>query len=249
MRTYNFRRSFILLVVAGVYVAINAIGIYSIRTLSEIKNYLPLLLSSTAVIISLTSAFKNEIFPLILKANVGDILLASRKGKSSAEDFILVARFLNFGYVDTEIENVFARLVDPNGIKRIYHAQIEIDEPLFESIRKKGLPNVREGNEHQLFSFSVNSKSSIQKYIPFHYESKEDFLNWIPGEYRFELHVKVWQIDKLLEVAHFYHHFDLEEINTFELQGSYLIRSRISPLIERQLNILEDKTKLMGKKY
>lgn len=239
MRTYNFRRSFILLVVAGILVTIN---VYLIRTLSEIKNYLPLLLSSTAVIISLTSAFKNEIFPLILKAKVGDVLLVSRKGKPSAEDFILVVSFLNFGYVDTEIENVFVRLVDPNGIKRIYHTQVEIDEPLFESIRKKGFPNGREGNEHQLFSFSVNSKSSIQKYIPFHYESKEYLLNWIPGEYRFELHVKVWQIDKLQEVAHFYHHFDLEGINTFGMQGSYLIRSRISPLIERQLNILEDKT-------
>ncbi len=95
----------------------------------KLEEFLPLILSVLAIVISVFSAFKNEIFPFNITTVAGDniTIISTDAPQKNSPPIILPISFINEGYGSGIIELVTLTIIDEKGTKQIYSLIAEVD--------------------------------------------------------------------------------------------------------------------------
>jgi hypothetical protein len=149
-----------------------------------------LFIASLALIVSIVSAFKNQIFPFQLETLTDSIILAAPSAPShNSLALIIPITFLNKGHGSGVIEGLTIKIECCNRIK-IYTPSAEIDYKKFiQSKRRLDAENILNTS----ISFPLSGESSVQKYILFIQEEnsqKYPFSYWEENNYTFNFYIK-----------------------------------------------------------
>lgn len=165
---------------------------------------LPTVISVLALLISLISAFKNELLPFELKVLAGDVLVAAPTSPSHASlPLVFPISFLNTGYAGGIVEAIAIKVIDDQGNVKLYTPIAEIDFMQFIQGRRQ----LHADNIAGTFSaFPIHAKQSLKKHILFSQEEKSakyPFNQWKPGKHKFELYLKASQWRKPKKLSQF----------------------------------------------
>jgi hypothetical protein len=188
------------------------------------------LISFSALVFSVMTAFKHEIFPFNLNLLADEIILAPptlQSHNSLAIIFPLV--FINNGNGSAVVEQLFIKIKEKNSIK-IYTPIVEIDFRKFLTGSRKLHAESLIGSFMQ---FPMGGKESIQKYILFSQEENSaiyPFNNWTKGSYTFEIYVKNTSQKNPVLYVKFKHFISEKCLNEYE-QGNCISLSSSHEII------------------
>jgi hypothetical protein len=192
--------------------------------------------SSTALLISIFSAFKNDLFPFHLKVLAGDLILLESQ-QSPSVDLILPVTFINLGYADGVVESIFLKVTDNKGRIKRYTSLEELDDKLIYQIvyQSKSSETVV---INRFLDFPIPGKQSLKKNISFAWSSNSDFTDWEVNSYTFELYLKLEQDKKWKKFAEFKHELDCKTHSSYLEQKSLYISRLLEPSIIKQVDKL-----------
>jgi hypothetical protein len=199
----------------------------------EVKDYVTVSISISALIVAFISNFKSEVFDFELKILSGSVLLLPIVLRGNY--MILPITFVNKGYADGFIEMIVVK-VTRNYQKRIYTSSDDHNEESYNALLR-----FEEKDDKQTsipFSgFPLSSKQSLKKYIGFGIESTE-FSEWQEGNYRFELFIKMSQCNKFKQFSKFEHSIEAEKITWFNRGKPVYLQSPLEMALSKQIEEL-----------
>jgi hypothetical protein len=203
----------------------------------NLRTFLPLVVSIFAIVGSIVSLFREELFPFRLRVFAGDIIFLNNPSNPIV-DLVLILTFINLGYVDGVIEYVALKVTNSKEQKKLYIACNEIDNrSVFNLVRQ---PQLQISNT-VLFPFSafpLQSRQSIKKHLAFAWSSTSEFTNWEVEHYKFEVYLKLSHWNKLKKVSEFTHDMSFSDFKTYASQESYYMAGVLERSIIKQVNQL-----------
>lgn len=165
------------------------------------SNWVSALIALAAVLISLVSAFANEIFPFRLSLRADEVIFAPPSAPShDSPALILPLVFINEGNGSGVVEALSMK-IENNGVSKIYTPIAEIDFGRYLTGKRK----LHAENMLGTFSsFTLGSKESVKKHILFSQEehsTKYPFSKWSEGQHTFRVYVKSSRAKKPVELA------------------------------------------------
>ena len=169
------------------YLLLFATLIYSLTIIFVSKEFF---ISLLALIISIISAFRNQIFPFQLETSFDTIVVGTTSGQShDSLVLMLPIIFLNRAHGHGFIENLTIKVECGNSAK-IYTPLFEIDFEKFIQFKR----TFHAENISDFFMpFPLSGQCSIQKYILFSQvedSKKYPFSSWDEGNYKFSIFLK-----------------------------------------------------------
>lgn len=193
-----------------------------------------------ALIVSIASNFKNDLFPFQLKILAGNIWLYQPDRKISGTIFILEIFFVNQGYADGIIKAIVLKLIDAQGREKLYSTIDEMDATLVREITFDTKPGAERKGSHDFFGpFPVHSKQSLKKFISFELrEEDSQTLEWLDGSYKFEIYIASSEWESWKKVFEFEHRIDSEILTVCQRQTSFRLPGGWSPQLTKDLKNL-----------
>lgn len=167
------------------------------------NSWISAVIALAALLVSLVSAFKDEIFPFQLSVLTDEVIFAPPtlpSHDSAALIFPLV--FMNEGNGSGVVEALSIK-IEGNNSTKIYTPIAEIDFGKYITGKRKLHAESMLGS---FGSFPLHSKESIQKHILFSQEGKSEkypFNTWDEGDYTFKIYIKHSQQANPVECAKF----------------------------------------------
>jgi hypothetical protein len=157
---------------------------------AAMSHYLTAFIALAALVVSVLSAFKEDVFPFRPRALFGEVILAGHGPSAPDSPTLLVPIvFVNEGYGAGVIEGLTFKVVS-GATTKIYMPVLEIDVPKFWS----GKRAIHAENILGTFnSFPIGSRQVISKSVTFIQvpdSPRYPFSNWAEGEYEFHLYMK-----------------------------------------------------------
>ena len=170
----------VVLTISGLLAATNAV----------MSQYLTAFISMAALVVSVVSAFKDDIFPFKPRILFGEVVLTRHPGiPGNTPTILLPLAFVNVGHGAGVIEGLTLKIESDETVK-IYTPVLEVDYQKFFSC--KGTL----GDENILGAFNLfplGSRETLKKSIAFTQEAKSTrypFSEWSPGPHVFRLYLK-----------------------------------------------------------
>lgn len=148
------------------------------------------LISLSALLVAIISAFKDEIFPFRIRVLLDEVLLAPTTGASHDSLALVVPLvFLNRGSGSGVVEGLTLK-IEANGVVKIYTPVAEVDYVKLISERRA----LHADNLLGAFNpFVIDGKGTVKKHVLFTQEeqsSRYPFTPWTAGTYSFSLFVR-----------------------------------------------------------
>jgi len=161
------------------------------------KIILPIIISVVSLIVSLIAAFKSEFLNFNLSIINDEVIISTPDKKPENISLIVPISFVNEGYGNGIIEWIAIKIIkEADDNIKLYTPIAEIDlQEFIQGKRKLHASNIKTG----FSSFILSSKEAMKKHILFTQEldNKEYPLSaWEPGKYKFEIYVKINNIEK-----------------------------------------------------
>lgn len=154
---------------------------------ASLSQYLAVLISMLALIVSIVSAFKEDIFPFQPMVLFDEIIMAPTSGPShNSIALVLPLTFINMGNGAGVVHMLALRVESEKGTQ-LYTPLQEIDFGKYLSGKRKLHGENILGSFN---AFALGSKETSKKYLLFSQEessTKYPFLPWSPGNYKFYL--------------------------------------------------------------
>ncbi|MDR3412226.1 MAG: hypothetical protein P4L87_14990 [Formivibrio sp.] len=156
---------------------------------ASLSQYVAVLISLLALIVSITSAFKEDIFPFQPSVLLDEIVMAPTSGPShNSVALVLPLTFINRGNG--------AGIIHMAAIKIEYEGKAKLYTPIAEIDYQKYLSGMRKLHGENILgtfnSFALAGKATLKKFILFAQEEKSDkypFSSWSPGNYTFRVFI------------------------------------------------------------
>lgn len=163
--------------------------------------YTAVLISLLALVVSIVSAFKEDIFPFQPRVLLDEIILAPMSAPShDSLALVLPITFLNNGN-GAGVIHMLALRVESSSKTKLYTPLIEVDFQKYLSGKRK----VHGENIVGTFNaFSLDGKATAKKYPLFSQEEKSEkytFSPWTAGNYTFRLFLNQTNGGRPVEVA------------------------------------------------
>jgi hypothetical protein len=157
---------------------------------ASMSQYLTAFIALSALVVSVVSAFKEDIFPFRPMALFEEVVFAAPTGPSHDSPAILLPiAFVNRGHGSGVIEGLTLK-VETGSKSKIYTPVAEADYSKFMS----GKRALHAENILGAFNlFPLDGRESVKKYIVFSQEEKSErypFSPWSPGKHVFRLFIK-----------------------------------------------------------
>lgn len=195
-----------------------------------VKDSIAIALSLVALVVSLVSSFKNELFDFSLDVIAGNLILATPTAPShNSLALVFPISFLNLGYGEGVIEDLAVKAVlSQTGQAKLYTPFTEIDiEEFIQGRRRLHAENFLEAFR----PFPLHSKEAVKKYILFtqaEHSERYPFSPWEAGTYRFEIYAKTSASKKAEKVSEFEKEITQEELDSyFSGNSRYLVTRSI----------------------
>jgi hypothetical protein len=183
---------------------------------AAVSQYLSAFISLAALVISVVSAFKEDVFPFRPRALVDEVMLAPPTLPSHDSLALIVpVAFLNDGYGTGVIEGLTLKIEGEGGTK-VYTPVAEIDYQKFIS----GKRALHAENLLGAFNlFRLGSRESMKKHILFSQEEHSQrypFTQWKPGKYIFRLFAKHTGSASPVEISSVTHGLSQEVLGAYK---------------------------------
>ena len=195
-------------------VIIGGVSIFFAKSSTLVQRFTAFV-AGLALLVSLISAFKSEIFPFALKILVGNIKLTHIFDAPDEQvGIILPISFINDGYAEGIIETLTLKVKDEKGNLRVYQPLFEIDYIALIRDIKEFDPAIISG---EFMQFPIHSKESILKHVFFSQkiDEKHPLLQWKPGKYVFSLYIKSSQRKREQKAQEFILNIRKEDLERF----------------------------------
>ena len=190
-------------ILSTVLIAIlTAVLVLVLTSIISLVDALPLGISLLALIVSILSSFKDELFPFQLYVFADGLHLVRTPALPPNSDMIsivilLPVTFFNRGYSEGIVQSIRLKVIgEKSGFKHDFLPSVEVDMGAFVQ-QKVGL---NASNTIGTFvGFLVESKKAVKKNIvftPLIEKGKNNVLIWQPDIYYFELHVQTFSEKK-----------------------------------------------------
>ena len=195
----------------GFYITVLLIAIFTtliillLTRLISIENALPLGISIIALIFSIISSFKDELFPFRLLTFIDSLTLVAtepmNKSPNKTIQVLLPITFYNRGYSEGVIQNIKLIVKVENELTQfVFLPIIEIDMAAFMQQHK----GINASNSLNVFAgFLLGGKRGVKKDIVFtpRIEDQTVTFGWKPNTYHFELFVQIYGDEKYKKYA------------------------------------------------
>ena len=167
------------------------------------SSWISAVIALAALLVSLISAFKDEIFPFQLSVLADEVIFAPPTAPShDSPALIFPLVFMNDGNGSGVVEALSIK-IEGNNSTKVYTPIAEIDFGKYITGKRKLHAESMLGS---FGSFPLHGKESIQKHILFSQEKKSKkypFNTWGEGNYTFKIYVKDSHQAKPIECATF----------------------------------------------
>lgn len=173
--------------------------------LVSLSDAFPIGISIVALIFSIISSFKDELFPFRLTTFIDGLFLVAAKPMTQSTNVtvqvLLPITFFNRGYSEGVIQNIKLSVkAESETTLWSFMPILEVDMTAFMQ-QHKGLnaSNI----ENVFVGFLLGGKRGIKKNILFtaSTEEKNAIFEWKPNIYRFELYIQIFGEDKMKKYA------------------------------------------------
>lgn len=170
-------------------------------TNAAMSQYLTAIISLAALIVSVVSAFKDDIFPFRPRVLFGEVVLTTHPGLPANSPTVLIPlAFINEGHGAGVIEGLTLKVESDKSVK-IYTPVLKVDYQKFFS----GKHTLHDENILGAFNFfPLGSRETLKKSIAFTQEEKSTrypFSAWSPGPHVFRLYLKHSNLTSPIEVG------------------------------------------------
>jgi hypothetical protein len=168
---------------------------------ASLSQYIAVFISLLALVVSIVSAFKEDIFPFQPHVLLDEIIMAlPTEPPHTNVTLVLPITFINKGN-GAGVIHMLALLVETEGNKKLYSPTVQIDIQKYISQRRM----IHAENIVGTFgAFALSGKASAQKHIMFLQETQSEaypLSPWIPGTYTFTLFINRSNGGKAEEVS------------------------------------------------
>jgi hypothetical protein len=181
------------------------------------SSWISAVIALAALLVSLISAFKDEIFPFQLNVLCDEVILAPPTAPShDSAALIFPFVFINNGNGGGVVEALSIK-IEGNGTTKIYTPIVEIDFGLYITGKRKLHAESMLGS---FSSFTLRGKESKQKHFVFSQEEsskKYPFNSWSEGKYKFKVFVKLSHQDKPIQSVCFERMITREVLDGYKL--------------------------------
>jgi hypothetical protein len=170
----------VVLTISGLLAVTNAV----------MSQYLTAFISLSALVVSVVSAFKDDIFPFKPRVLFGEVVLTTHPGLPEDSPTVLLPLvFINEGHGSGIIEGLTLEIESGKTVK-VYTPVLKVDYQKFFS----GKRTLHDENLLGAFNvFPLGSRETLKKSIAFTQEEKSTrypFSTWSPGPHVFRLYLK-----------------------------------------------------------
>ena len=168
---------------------------------ASIAQYVAVLISLLALVVSIVSAFKEDIFPFQPVVLLDEIILAPTSGPShDSLALVLPITFMNKGN-GAGVVHMLALRVECDGVVKMYTPLAQVDlQKYLSGMRKLHGENI----VGSFNAFSLDGKETQKKHLLFSQEEKAEkypFSTWKEGNYTFRLFLNQSNGGRATEVA------------------------------------------------
>jgi len=170
----------------------------------NLKDKITSCVAISALLFSVLSLFKEQLFPFQLKVVGRDVKLSKIIDihKEIRYTLIVPIRFINTGFRTGVIDDFILIATDEKGLKRRLFSYCDIDASNVYQGKKRINQNIINTGS---FPFSLTPGESVVRYPIFEQEDSSGvpIAQWIPGKYAFTIKVKTLNSSKLKEYSTF----------------------------------------------
>ena len=141
--------------------------LFALQILFDIKDSFAIAISLVALVVSVISSFKNELFGFSLKIISGELILAYPSAESHESlALIFPLSFINQGYGEGIVESLAIKVIHTESkIVKLYSPLLEIDiQKFLQGKRRLHAENIIE----EFAAFPLNSKEAVKNILYFH---------------------------------------------------------------------------------